>query len=196
MKVKKQLILSIKKAMNKNLTIAEKISSWWHDLWCYTWGYKHIRDTYYNLKHLFFDRYDLIRTKLPKTKYYDTPILLLYGTMNLIVDLVEKEKFLEHVDTSSSTAWENAVKTVEEAYNWWKNYDNREKEIDIALNNWHSIKFKNCFDGDGYLAKLNTTDTLETMRYSDLYDYLKSKLEKEEQQMLLKVIKVREYLWT
>ena len=80
-----------------------------------------------------------------------------------------------------------------DSYNWWKNYPNREKENEKALDNWFSKNYK---DGDDFLERLNTvrTDDKETL-FRHLNE-MEDKLTKEEEEMLIRLMKIRNFLWT
>lgn len=185
---------AIKEEKGEKLSIFEKIDEWWDNLWIYTWGFRHVRDFKYYMKHLLWNRYDLIRTKLPKSQYHDSPVLILYGMMNLVVEHVEVEKCFEHTDFESSPDWQEVGKTIKEVYDWWLDYPNREKEIEIALDNWHSVTYE---EGKSLIDQLNNPkNSDESERYLSINDYLKKKLSDEETEMLIKVVKIRDYMWT
>lgn len=115
----------------------------------------------------------LIRTRLPVNSWYDTDTRLLYGCMNLLVDFVEKEQPFEHTDYDHDNVSRQIKKDIEEIYSWWKNYENRLIEIDKNLTR--------------YLLK---EITLEEM------GLLEDKLRQEEIEMLIKLVKIKSYLWT
>jgi hypothetical protein len=50
---------------------------------------------YWNIRHIVFDRYDLIRTGLPKNQWIDKDVLIEEGLMQLLCDFVEGEKALQ-----------------------------------------------------------------------------------------------------
>lgn len=150
----------------------------------------------YAMKHLLFDRYDLIRTNLPKTHYHDIPEIMLYGLMNLIVRFVEEEKCFETIDFKNGQSWEEAGEIIKEVYEWWKDYPNRQKELEISLNNWSIIVGENDNLLDNLTKNSHMFETPEAKHYSDIYHYLQDKLQKEENEMTAKVVKIREFLWT
>lgn len=191
------LKISLKQAAGKKLDLREEISMWFYNLWQYTWGFKHLLRLQYFLKHLLWDRYDLIRTGLSKGQYHDKPVLILYGMMELIVDFVEKEKCFDIVDFDCNSYWRGVGDDIKEIYDWWKDYPNRQKEISVAVNNWHETKFDSRdTTPHGILACLDTRDTEEALRYNKITDYLENKLSEEETEMLIKIVKIRDALWT
>ena len=187
-------LTGLKRLKGEHVSMIDCIKEWWYDLWQYTWGFKHIHDFKYAAKCLVFKRYDLIRTGLPKTHWVDKPELILHGIMGLIVDFVEKEDCFNSV-SYTGTYWVEVGTTIREVYDWWKDYPNRQKEITIALDNWHDIKYQNV-PRDNILDHLNkSVDTPEEKRYYLLHDELEKKLDAEEDEMLIKVMKIRTGLW-
>jgi len=189
------LKMSLKSLSGEKVTKLERVQAWWYNLWRYTWGFCHMRSLMWYLRHRFWDRYDLIPTKLSKSEYHDVPELMLYGCMELVVRFVEDEKCFDTIDFyNSGTHWAEAGDTVHEVYDWWKNRPNRMKEIDVALRNWSEVTYDP--DGD-FLEQLSTRkDSPESKRYSEIHDFLEAKLREEETEMLKKVIEMREFLWT
>jgi len=171
------------------------ISEWWE----YNWLLSRLKDVKYGIKNLILRR-DLIRTKLGKTQYHDKPELMLHGMMELIVDLVEKEKCFEHIDFDAGTQWSEAGEDIKRVYYWWKDYPNRKQEIDVSLDAWYTYH-----SGNGTLDFLeslngiaNRTDEEEKVieHYSQMHDFLERKLAQEEDDMLNTVVKVRKFMWT
>jgi hypothetical protein len=123
---------------------------------------------------------------------------MLYGMMHLIVEFVEVEKCFEVIDFEASTQWKQAGDTIREIYDWWKDHPNRLKEIEVSLDNWYSVKFEGLDPNiDDPFIKLNGhKDTPESKRHSKLMDSLEAKLLAEEEEMLIKIIKIRKFLWT
>lgn len=154
---------------------------------------------WYKIRNRLFRRYDLIRTGLAKTEWWDTDTKMLYGMMSLVVDLVEKEKWFEHIDfEGSGEEWVHAKKEVEEIYAWWKNYSNRGKEIDQALTDWHEYAFQDADDHNRdineHFSKMRRDD--KERELSDHLHSLEKKLEDEEGEMIIRLVKIRKYLWT
>lgn len=199
------------------------IKEWWGDLWRYTTPFSEIRDCYYNTRNFLFRRHDLIRTGLSKTQWWDTDSKMLYGMMGLVVDLVEKEKWIEHIDfEGSGPEWVNAKKEIEEIYAWWNAREEKEKAEEDALDAWHDYAFgeadkkwvrKISHDKNG---NVTISSELKSVGWADDFsghfnrckhdeksealnkelETLKEEFEKEETEMLIRLIKVRKYLWT
>jgi hypothetical protein len=131
---------------------------------------------------------------LTKTHWVDKPELILHGMMELIVDFVEGERCFDSVSYTGQY-WDEVGATIREVYDWWKDYPNREREITIALNNWHDIKYQNVPKDDILNHLNNSVDTPEEKRYYLLHDQLEEKLKTKEDEMLIKVMKIRRGLW-
>lgn len=139
-----------------------------------------ISDTYWQFYRRFFDRYDLIKADtLDKRGYYDIDERLLHCIMQTIVDFydIEVSEFekqeLKNFRNKKPHELDQGSLTklieVKAIYNWWKKYPDKLKKIDKLYSDnapWHCI---NKFEND---------------------------LFKEEQDMLIRVIKIRAYLWS
>jgi hypothetical protein len=119
---------------------------------------------------------------------------MLYGMMGLLIEYIEKEKPLEHIDWDHDEFHRQTRDEFLAIRDWWLNYDNRCKEIEKALNDWHDERFKGA--GDNWLERLNEPDTPESKRLSDRLNELEKKFEDEETDMLVRLVKIRKYLWT
>jgi len=176
----------------------EELSIWWFNFTSslrYTEPFYTIREWYYSTRNFLFRRYDLIRTGMPKTQWCDKVELMLYGMMNMLKDYVEKEKCFDIIDWEHGEEHSNAAKEIREIYAWWLNYENRQKEISSALNEWHDTKFKD-IPVENWRERLNIKDTPETKNLFDHLHELERKLEEEEEEMLIRLIKIRGHLWT
>lgn len=90
-------------------------------------------DLYYKIiRFLGFDRYDIVKTEIPKTQYADTDQRMLYSVMKIICDFVEEE--MDIVDWSMFPEDVEASKNILKAYIWWK-YD-RPKDVDYHIDLW------------------------------------------------------------
>ena len=147
------------------------------------------------LKNILFRRHHIIRTRLPKGQWYDTDTRMLYGMMNLLMEFLEKEKPFETTDFDSSPTWKSIKKEIITIKDWWLNYETRKVEFTITLNKWQVSKFGNC-KGEECLHRINEPDTKESKELFDKLAILETKLEREEAQMLMRLVKIRKYLWT
>lgn len=159
--------------------------------WYHIWD--RCERTYYYIRNRFFKRYHLIRTDLAKGQWWDVDNKMLYGMMNLLVDFVEKEHALLVVDwEGSSESHAAAKKEIIEIYTWWKDYPRRQKEMDAIFD-----KIEDKFDKEECIMASFTTERMDKNR--PIYEErsaAEDKLEKEEEEMLIRLIKIRKYLWT
>lgn len=166
-----------------------------------------ISDAYYYVINKYVEKSHLIDTKLPAGEYYDKDHKMLYGMMNLLVDYVEIEEPYKYdsdeIDKDETNPYmiemynnHNATKReILSIYNWWKNYDNRLKEINDLTNQWSdevSIEKKQVPDITYYSYSLNDKDK----SLLDKIMKLEEQLDKEEEEMLIRLVKVRGTLWT
>lgn len=139
-----------------------------------------ISDTYWQLYRRFFDRYDLIKADtLDKRGYYDIDERLLHCIMQTIVDFYEIEvsefekQELKNFRNKKPHQLdpESLTKLIEvkAIYNWWKKYPDKLKKIDKL------------YTDNAPWQWINKSE-------SDLF--------KEEQDMLIRVIKIRAHLWS
>lgn len=145
------------------------------------------RDRYYDIRNGLFHRYDLIRTGLKKTSWWDKDHLMLYGMMNLLVDYVEGEKCFETIVWDQDDVSKDVKAKIEKIYNWWKQYPQQLKIEENALHQWCEFN-----------RQKNKTETekISEKRWWDELHELEAKREKEEQEMLHLLIDIRKFLWT
>jgi len=166
---------------------------WFRDLW----GIRHFRDFKYWLKNTFVRKHHIIKTKLPMGQWYDTDTRMLYGMMNLFIEFLEKEEPFETIDYDSNEYWKKVKEDILVVKAWWENYDNRLKEIEEALDAWHDVQFVNCKDcSNDWIDRLNQEDTPEIKELFERHTELEDKLDKEEDEMLKKLVDLRHFLWT
>lgn len=154
-----------------------------------------ITDKYCWIRNFLFHRYDLIRTGLNKGAWHDTDRMMLYGMMNLLVEYVEIEDIgiLEREYSTKGTFTcddqrlyfersHEARKEIKAIYNWWKDYPNRQKQIQDAYDKWEDYLFEKR-EIEGVCSDIEI-------------EHMEDKLSQEEQDMLIRLVKIREFLWT
>jgi len=172
--------------------------TWWDELKlnieC-SFPVKHIGELKTYIRHRLTTKHHLIKTGLPKGQWCDTDGRMLYGMMNLFMEFLEKETPFETIEWESDEWHSNAKKEMIAIRDWWLNHDNRLKEIDNALSDWHDNKFKDCKDED-WINRINQSDKPEDKVRFDYLHELEKKLDDEEEEMLIRLIKIRHFLWT
>ena len=137
------------------------------------------------------NRCHVIKTGLDKGNWFDKDTQILYGMMNLLVDYVEKEDCFGVIEWNSDEHHKKAAIEIKTIYDWWKNYKTREEEINNSTSKWHD-EAKPCVENSYF----KTTETETSKRLLKETLNLEEKLEKEEEEMLIRLIKIRGYLWT
>ena len=182
-----------------NFDYDEKMTLWekFWDFVLYDMKLYSLRRFLYGTRNRFIKKYYLIDTGLKKAEWWDTDSKILHGVMCLLVDYVDKERCFEKIDWDSDVESKFVKKEIIEIYDWWKDYNNREKEIDEKLHEWHSETFGNDDeDPINDLMKLNDPASEKSkVLFKELND-LEKKLNDEETDMLIRIIKIRKYLWT
>jgi hypothetical protein len=119
---------------------------------------------------------------------------MLYGMMNLLVDYVEKEECFTTIDWSDNECSKKSAKEIKEIYDWWKNYPVRENQIDSQRSIWHDEFIKR--DGEG-IEKFNNSSKSDTEKdESEKLHKMEADLLQEEEEMLIRLVKIRPCLWT
>lgn len=154
------------------------------------------RDTYYKIKNRFVTKRWMVDTGFSRYSYHDITGIMLPVNMKMLEDFMENEKPGETIEWNSEPSHAHAWKEMNTIYEWWKNYSNRQKEIDVALDAWHDAKFGKTGDCTNILDKINEADTpLQKMLFDNIQK-LEEKLCQEEEDMLIRLIKIRGFLWT
>ena len=168
----------------------------WDKVYWFLYGIfaRPFKNATYHLRQRFINKLYLIDTKLDRGKYYDTDSRMLYGMMSLLCQYIEIEKPMESINWTDDDHHFNAYFNMMDCYIWWKNYENRTKEIDRALDTWYASS-KQDKNGD-WLANLNKPQSVQSEKlFKHLHD-LENQLEKEEEEMLVRLVRIRKYLWT
>tara|TARA_R110002126_G_scaffold34235_1_gene106214 strand:+ start:1784 stop:2374 length:591 start_codon:yes stop_codon:yes gene_type:complete len=190
----KMLNYIIKEVKGEKFNIYKRFNMFINEDFRFYWGFSHISDLHYKIKCL-FKRHDLIRTRLARTKYHDKPELMLYGIMNMLVDFVETEKCFDTIDFNGGNKMEGVRETIIEVYNWWRDRPNREKEMSVALDNWYNHTSDELLFAETP-RKILKPSSIQAKRYSDIHNHLEAALLNEDNEMLDKVLAIREHLWT
>lgn len=149
-----------------------------------------IKDKIYYLKCLFWYRYNILKLRDEPT-YMDPRHKLELAFEAIIKEFIEKEKAFETIVWDSDEGHIAAKKAIERAYNWFvKDRDIRQKEIDDLLDGLYSgVGF------DDFLDRINEDSPERTERLEKLWD-LENKMDKEQKEILIDVVKHMDYLWT
>lgn len=168
-------MMSILEEEEKNRGIIERIMDFiYYTIWC-----RGIKDAYYAIKQRLFRKHHLVKTTLSPWQWADTDHRMLYVNMALFEQFLKNEKPFESTDYTYNAYYRDLAKKMKMIDKWWKNYPQRLKDIDIALDVWH----------DG-------RNTKNANKYSKKIHKMETDLLNEEQKMLHMLIDIRSGLWT
>lgn len=100
-----------------------------------------------------------------KPGYYDPDVRILYSNMNLMKEFVEITK--DTVDWDSDEGHQHAWNELQDIYKWWEGYEELLESRDKALN---------------------------SPNYEEYFDF-ENRVHDEEQKMLIRLMKIRRYMW-
>lgn len=144
----------------------------------------------WNVLHTFVPKhqYHIIRTSL-EPNYYDPDTRILYATMDMVKEFVDiTQHTIEWEDNEHHAAvW----KELQIVYGWWTDkYPTREEELpdfpdvdNVKILGEHSEEHK------------DDADVIEWRRVADLHHKIEEEWDREEEEMLIRVMKLRKYLW-
>lgn len=142
-------------------------------------------------------RYHIIRTGL-RPGYYDIDYRILHGMFSLLVDYVEKEKCFERIDWDWAEDQREVFKEIRELYHWWKEErPSRKDPLDEIPDDFEWVHFTDEIDEESGFKRVKIDDPP-----IEIKDILKRKHEADERWMdeddnnLIRLVKIRRYLWT
>lgn len=184
----------------------------------------YIRDNIFNpiWFRIFGHKHHIVRTKLKPAPWYDTDTRMLYAVMSLVEWYVENDMQIwsekerkDEIDrikseeNNSDSFRNDELDIIQRQFNeqdevlkiyaWWKNYSNRQKEINEALHEWHDYVSGNDEDVCSFLNKVSSMtgkQKEEEKRLNDKLMDMERKLSEEEQYMLKKAIELRYSMWS
>ena len=166
-------------------------------------GNRYFDKAYYWIRYRTWARYHIIDTKLPPG-YHDKDQLMIYGCFSLLVDYVEKEKCFEVIEWESDPGHSADAKEIRSLYDWWKNVrPNRKDPIhDVGSPNRKKPVVASV-DEDGDPATFafgEYDDTPEKIAAWNDACKRSHKLEEEwnqeDEQNLIRLMRIRLRLWT
>ena len=157
---------------------------WYDFLFRFIHKIKKAWETFY-CKFKFGWKAHIINTRLTPSYWYDTDERMLYGMMNLLVEYVDGEEPFELIDWRENQSVENEIKKI---YHWWKVcYPALLKDEELSTSEWYDYsktKKQTGYSEEKEKELLGKSWKIEQQR------------ENEEQDMLLRLVKIRKYLWT
>lgn len=170
------------------------------------WGIKKLQDFIWAIRYRAYMKFHIVKLDL-KPGYHDIDQRLVHANFCLLAEFVEKEKPFEIIDWDSDDGHKAAAKEIKELYKWWKevypNYDkNNPFFADDVKAPEHDSKVHSV-DEDGdpltfvWVDKPGQEEIAKKFREAceASHEYEK-KQEAEIEANLIRLIKIRLYLWT
>ncbi len=165
-------------------------------LWRKLAGYRIARffkDLKWGFKHRYIKRhqYNVLRPKTLEPGYYDPQTRILHACME---DLC---RFYEHgapqIDWDAEPYHQHVYKEMTDIYTWWtKEFPTREEEWEKANPSPQDIEWRRLFSNGKHD---NDPDVIEWKRVADLRRKMDEKWSEDEQDMLIRLMKIRRSLW-
>jgi hypothetical protein len=130
------------------------------------------------------------------SEWCDKDRVLLHACFQLLVDFIEQEKPEEFVDYKSTLLLAKEWAELQELYNYWK-YDHPKlvKAVDRALSRWHGEN-KIAAKQEGSDSSLSFEEASKRGKIAfEKYMSLDDQLQAQEDEMLRRLINVRDQLW-
>ena len=176
------------------LTKWDRVMLWWYDHEpSFVRSYKSFVGS---VRMRFFVRTYRIDTRLDRWNWHDTDERMLHGMMRLLVEFVEGEDGLNHCDWDDDDEHARVRKEIVAIYEWWKDYPIRISLIGMATQRWHEAKFGKNTSFEDHIAILNSPDSDVVKKLMDIRTEMSSKLESEEEDMMIRLVRIKGHLWT
>lgn len=175
--------------------IRETLEDWWSRYW--TWGIvRRFKDIYWWFMHRLHPkhRYHVIDTGL-KPNYYDPDTLIFEGVFKLLCDFVEYQKKYDVIDWEADEPHSKAWKEMCELYDWYKEIrPHREEEFEKRRPE-PMRDFGDFFNDEEDIDPEKKRKRDEYSKYLREYTDAEASWYKEDEDQLIRIIKLREYLW-
>lgn len=142
-------------------------------------------------------QYQIIRPRTLKPNYYDQDIRILHCVMECFTEFMETS--IHHVDwEGTSPEYKHVYEEMQEIYAWWK-YKWPSRDV-LTIDADRLEKLPKLPKEWGFMPMLNEKYNNEPIikewiRISDLHQESKRLWINQENEMLIHIIKIREYLW-
>ena len=146
---------------------------------------------WYKIRGAVWDRYNVIKIDTLSSTWNDVVEQMLHVNFQLLVDYIEKEEPFKRIDWHDDPAHEHAYNEMKDLYHWWKNvYPLREEELPEFPPN---IEMKDILQNP---EKKPHPDYEEWKRIADIHHKTEEEWSKEEEEQLIRLMKIRQFLWT
>jgi hypothetical protein len=154
------------------------------------------------LRYRIWDRYHVVKMKYLEPGYHDATEILIHSMFQVLCDFIEKEKPDEIVAWDSDEEHKHARKEMQELYDWWKERQNRDKLDPIHQPDIKSPSMKfTPVEGKKDLSSMefvheSPEDKAKWEKACDESSAWEIKCEKEDEEMMIRLSKIRGFLWT
>ena len=173
----------------------------WAEGW-HLWPFRHLSKALYWLRTHTYNRYHMLDMRSKVNGYtwgwYDRSTLILFANMALLRDFIEQEKAFDcHVDWDSDEGHKNARLEMLTIYDWWmKGRPAEHKKGDDLLEAAYPGPMVFEPIPGSTMLRLKNDETPELRKLRDQCIVMEEALEKKDEEMLIRLIKVRGYMWT
>lgn len=171
--------------------IYESIPDVWDDIWKYG-IHRFFKNIKWKILHRYHPKYKyhIVRTRL-EPGYYDPDTQMFEAVFGLLCDYVENNTKWEVINWESDEQHSQAWKEMNDLVYWYKEiYPNREDILDAARPEPHISMKKLMGNMDEHDPEVGAY-----RKYMDFRTEMEAKWKQEEEDQLIRVIKLREFLW-
>ena len=148
-----------------------------------------IRYKWYDIRCAVWDRYNVIKVDTLPPTWQDTDEKLLHVCFQLLVDYVEKEKCFDRIDWDYDEDHKKIGDEIRELYHWWKEvYPHLEETLPPFP--------KTPEDRLSILNNPKTDEAKAFIKVAEQREKMREQFYEQENEMLGRLIKIRNCLWT
>jgi hypothetical protein len=149
-----------------------------------------------------WDRYHMVDIRSRRNGYawgwMDRSEGMLFAVMAMLVAFVEQERAFQVIDWDSDDGHREAVRELREIYLWWTQdrkieHDEHERLADEAYEGYQTTFVPM---PDGMLKLVTSDETPEQRKARDDVREAEDRLDQKDTDMMIRLIKVREAMWT
>ena len=205
-KYKKKISLYVRlrrhfKCLKEEATIFGWRKTIWRDIKYYP-VFKQLSDLKWWIAYRTYRKFHVLNLGT-KPGYSDVTERLIYANFVLLKDYVEKEEPFDRIDWAGDPASVHAAKEIKELYDWWINVFPKKDELDPLFTvDCPGFKTKEIAfdeDGDPTLFEMVSGETEADKAFSEACKKsheFEEKWDKTVEENLIRLAKIRQYLWT
>jgi hypothetical protein len=161
------------------------------------------QDVYWGVMHRTFRRFNKVEIRSLKPGYYDADHRILHASFQLLKDFVEREKPFDRIDWDHDEGHRNAASEIRALYHWWTvDYPSRSNLVDQVPDSERPHGFSDWSTANGGAFYGPKEAKLSEITYPKYHAALKlqwdreAQWEREEEENLCRLAKIRRFLWT